>query len=449
MRMKKQLAGWMLASASTLAGAQQVYQPPGSNLAYGASSNSQTAVASMANPAGVATGLGKEDSMYRFGLLHGGAGYEIGDVGDLFNQVDSTQQKLSTAQTLPGGMTTTAEVAAYINANLINPVNSLLGAFQRDGSFTAFASASVPFTPFVVAQKAWGGGFALDANYSAIAGMTFLADPLAQVSDTDPAVAAALATGQYTLPPNDSTMLVKAAKVRQLSFTYGRSVYKAASTAGVDKADELNAGVRLKHYQVDLSRQAVKMSSSTGAQNTFDMTKDYVSNTAWGLDAGALWTSRNYRVGAWLSNLNTPKFSYNTIDTTGYVNASIAAQLNSDTVYEMKPQAQLEGALFTAEQDWIVNATMDANAVRDPIGREFQWTTLSAAYATDTWWIPGVRVGYRANRAGSQLRYTTAGLTLFRGLSLDVAWTPEKVTDNNGNSVARSMIVNLGWQLTF
>lgn len=125
------------------------------------------------------------------------------------------------------------------------------------------------------------------------------------------------------------------------------------------------------------------------------------------------------------------------------------AQLNGGATYEMKPQLQLEGAVYSESQNWVVNAGLDANAVPDPVGRDFQWLTLSGAYATDSWWIPGARVGYRTNLAGSKLSYVTGGLTMFKALSLDVAYGLDSVTDDKGNSIPRSAMINLGLQMTF
>ena len=115
----------------------------------------------------------------------------------------------------------------------------------------------------------------------------------------------------------------------------------------------------------------------------------------------------------------------------------------------MKPQLEIEGAFYSESQNWVLNAASDANAVSDPVGRDFQWATLSAAYATDSWWVPGIRVGYRTNLAGSKLSYATGGLTLFKALSLDVAYGLDSVKDDKGNSIPRSAMATLGLQMTF
>jgi len=62
--------------------------------------------------------------------------------------------------------------------------------------------------------------------------------------------------------------------------------------------------------------------------------------------------------------------------------------------------------------------------------------------------IPGIRAGYRVNQAGSELSYLSGGFTLF-SVNVDVAYSPDKVEDDSGDETSRSIIVNLGLELTF
>jgi hypothetical protein len=244
-------------------------------------------------------------------------------------------------------------------------------------------------------------------------------------------------------------LLVKAAMVREVGLGYSRPMLSS-------ETGDLTAGIRAKYYQVKLERKAQKLITSSGAKSTFKASQtSYTSSSGLGLDVGTLWTAKRYRVGAWVNNLNKPSFKYNDLTaaeltTAGYTSGTpIYNQLASRESYEMKPQLELEGAFFSESQNWVVNAGVDANAVPDPVGRDFQWATLSAAYATNSWWIPGIRVGYRTNLAGSKLRYATAGLTIIKALSLDVAYGLDSITDNNGKSYPRSAMINLGLQMTF
>lgn len=80
---------------STHVFATPVYQPPGANLTYGSSSNNQSIMSSVANPAAGAAVLKREDNQYRAGLLTIGGGYEVGNVNDLSNQINATKIKLN------------------------------------------------------------------------------------------------------------------------------------------------------------------------------------------------------------------------------------------------------------------------------------------------------------------------------------------------------------------
>lgn len=431
--------------------ADPVYLPPGSNLVYGASSNNQSIMSSITNPAAAAADLSKEESQYRFGLINIGGGYEFGNVNDLFNTIDSTKTKLTNAQTINSSTCTNcntgAGVATYINTNIIAPVNTLTSTLQKDGNASIFFGGHIPLTPLIVTKKGWGGSFVLDANASAIANITFLADPFADLT-TAQGNAIITGGGTYTPAANESTLLVKAAVVGELGLGYSRPVLSR------DTGD-LTAGVRAKYYQVKLARDAQQLINSNGAQSTLKASQTYTSNSGVGLDVGTLWTAKRYRLGAWINNLNGPSFKFNDLtaaDLTakGYTaGTAVYNQLAASETYKMKPQLEMEGAFYSESQNWVLNAGLDGNKVQDPVGRDFQWATLSAAYATNSWWIPGVRVGYRTNLAGSKLSYATGGLTMFKALSLDIAYGLKSITDNSGKSIPRSAMINLGLQMTF
>jgi len=426
--------------------ADPVYLPPGSNLTYGASSNNQSIMSSITNPAAAAAELSRENGQYRFGILSSlGVGYEFGKVDDLYNKIDSTRTQLTAAQSIDiTTYNTGAKVANYINTNIIAPVNSLTSELQKDGYASIFGDVHIPLTPLVVTKKGLGGSFVLDANVSAIANASFIADPFANLT-TAQGNAIIASGGTYTPAPNDSTLLVKAAVVGEVGLGYSRPVLRG-------ETGDLTAGVRAKYYQVKLARDAQNQTSASagGAQSTLKASQTYTSSSGVGLDVGTLWTAKRYRLGAWVNNINAPSFKYNTIDTsTNWSNPTVIAQINADQTYKMKPQIEMEGAFYSESQNWILNGGLDANAVQDPVGRDFQWATLSAAYATDSWWIPGARVGYRTNLAGSKLSYVTAGLTMFKALSLDIAYGLDSIKDSNGKSIPRSAMINLGLQMTF
>jgi len=144
--------------------ADPVYLPPGSNLTYGASSNNQSIMSSITNPAAAAAELSRENGQYRFGILSSlGVGYEFGKVDDLYNKIDSTRTQLTAAQSIDiTTYNTGAKVANYINTNIIAPVNSLTSELQKDGYASIFGDVHIPLTPLVVTKKGLGGSFVLE-----------------------------------------------------------------------------------------------------------------------------------------------------------------------------------------------------------------------------------------------------------------------------------------------
>ncbi len=446
--------------------AAPAYLPIGPNLTYGAVSNNQTIISNVTNPAAGAAVFTKEDSQYRFGILSSiGGGYEVGQVEDLKNQFDSTIKKLTEAQSLditqqavfssPGVFNipaTAANIVGQLNSLGVDPTNALMNSFQKEGFLKTFFSIQAPFTPFVVSHKGLGGSFVLDANASAVGAMSFISDPIAQFSATDPAllnpsnysVNGTTANLNFTLPTSDSTFLVKGAVIYDLALGYSRPVVE-------QDIGNLYVGFKANYYKVGLTRIAQRLQSLQG-KNSNDAFKNNDQNrvysSGFGLDIGTLWISKNYRVGAWLDNVNKPSFKFNEIDVTAYSDAAVKAELSKSATYEMSSQLHLEGALYTESQNWVINVGADANAVKDPVGNEYQWGTISAAYATDSWWIPGFRTGYRTNMAGTKLSYLTGGLTLFKSVTLDVAYGLDSV-EIDGQKGPRSAMASLGLELTF
>ena len=114
----------------------------------------------------------------------------------------------------------------------------------------------------------------------------------------------------------------------------------------------------------------------------------------------------------------------------------------------MERQLKLEASYFTTNRRWTVNLGLDANDVEDPVGDDFQWFTLSAGYATDSWWLPGVRFGYRQNLAGTELKYLGVGVTAFKILNIDIASSLDQVTIN-GTKLPQGLIASIGFEISF
>ncbi len=415
------------------------------------------------------------------GLLSFGMGYEIGALNNIEDQIDETSERLErftiteaelTAQL--NGNTTQADAEAAlknyvvnkVNTEVIDVVNPVLVSLRKEGQVTFFGEAQVPLTPMVVTVEAWGGSLMLDASFQALANTSVLTTPLAQLDPSAITVTATLvgpgpdgnpgtSDDEYEADAdfdyddataNESSVLVKAALIKQYSLGYSHNIWKSSLTPESWGSGWLTAGARFKYYEVRLVRAAVRLKDNDDAE---DKLKDAESedSTGLGLDLGAQWSSRYYRAGVWVNNVNSPSFKFNKLDLSGYSNPTIRKDLQAGATYTMKPQLQLESALYSESQHWVLNTSLDANAVRDPLDRDFQWMAVNAAYVTNTWWTPGLRIGYRENLVGTQLSYATAGLTWF-GVNLDVAYGLQSIK-YDGETYPRSFMLNISSSMTF
>ncbi len=469
--MKKLFAATAIALAVSAAHATPVYHPPGANLTYGAVSNPQSLMSDITNPAASAAQLARDGGHVQFGLLSTiGIGVEYGQVDNIFDVVDEKAKAYSdglavTIPTLtvldadPTNDDLTADVNAIQNAVQVpvDDINNVLAVVARDGYGKVFGSAALPLMPIVVGSDLFGGALVLDANVSVTTKANEIHDNIDL--DLDPnniqtqllnnqqvlnlgEVSLDLNTQTLTVD-NDTLLQTRAAGVGELALGFSRRMFE-------HEAGSLFAGVRAKYYKVGMTQTATRLASLTDSEQLLrdiqDATFHYESG--FGLDLGALWVAEHYRLGATVNNVNAPQFTFPGLDTSGYTNPQIKAALARDYVYKMDAQLSLEGAVYTANQRWVISGAYDTVAVADPFGDDYQWATLSAAYATESWWIPGARVGYRANLAGEKVSYVTAGATLFRVLNLDLAMALDSVTIDN-TTVPRGAMVNLGLDVSF
>ncbi|MDF3823028.1 conjugal transfer protein TraF, partial [Leptospira sp. 96542] len=410
------------------------------------------------NPAAPAAVLQQgRGGQFRLGLFSLGVGYEIGALNNIEDQINAISNDLEnqapiainvTGATTPDEAISMAksQVVTQINSSpILKGINNVLTSLGEEGNVALSANGHIPLTPFAFSIEALGGAIVVDAQFNFLANLSVVSSPLSSISESDivvtPNGGGFDASFNYDPSNNDSTMLVKAALIKQLGLGYSHNVWKSDLPADSWRSGGLTLGGRLKYYEVELGRTAVKLTDDGDAKDAFDSDLDTVKSTGLGLDLGAQWTSRHYTLGAWVNNLNSPKFKFNKLDLSGYTDSKVRGELQAGETYTMKPQLQFAGALHSASQHWVLDLTADANAVQDPIGREYQWFAVNAGYVTNAFWIPGPRVGYRANLAGTQLSYVTAGLTWF-GVSLDLAYGLQKI-EYDGKNYPQSVMLNL------
>jgi hypothetical protein len=242
---------------------------------------------------------------------------------------------------------------------------------------------------------------------------------------------------------NDTLMLTKAATTAEISAGYSRRVWPTARGS-------LYLGGEGKLYRMRLSRLDIRLGDITDSDEIFDAIRSdsFRTDNGFGLDIGALWVSNIYQLGATLTNANEPTFIFPAADESNYTDLNIINFLRRDQVYTMERQFRLESSIFTPNRRWTLNLGLDANEVPDPMGDDFQWLSVSGGFATESWWIPGVRVGYRKNLAGTELSYFGVGVTAFKILNIDVASSLNTVSIS-GMNLPQGLIASVGFQVNF
>ncbi len=365
-------------------------------------------------------------------LLRLGGGVEIGPVDNLVDELEDLQDFLDRDDL---GVTEAEEVVERFDA--------FLRQAGEEGYVKVSAFGHVPLTPLSV-RSPWGpGAVSVDVRYTGQSRLNVLDAPL--VVD--------LTGGNADLSTNTS-LYIKGAVVREIAVGYGRPVWRGGR-------GELMAGATVTHYQADLSKVVIPLQDTDDVGDAIadEYDANQVTSTAWGADLGFLWVTPFYRAGAVGRNLNAPEFSYGAIgqdcaalsggeQTRCEAAQSFAHRIDLDETWTMDPQLTLEGAVHTEDQVWVVAASVDVNEVRDPVGDPVQWATVSISTASPVRLMPAWRFGYRANLAGSELRYVTTGLTLFRFLELDIAYALDGV-EFEDEDYPRGVMFNVGLGLSF
>lgn len=429
-----------LCAAPMVVSAESAFHPIGQNLVYGVNNTGQSAITSVSNPATAASALqSEEDSRFRMGLMSVGVGYEVGDAENFADDLDRLIDK-----TKLGTLTATEvnDIIAGSPGNLLDEFNTILPKASEDG-YATFTMAGQVLTPLIVASERLGGAVSLDLNVAGNVKLGVLDDTVVLVNPNS----SVSFDGDEELSAGNTSLFVQGGSVAELALGYGRSVMKSDSGS-------LYAGAKLKLLNVELGRTTALLDDSTDvdtAMEEFD--ENSVEDSTTTVDLGLLWMSDNYQVGVSLLNTTSPSFEYPQISFNCASLVSAAAQARcsaaiADNEYEMSAQARIEGGWHSESRNWLVTFAYDANETETPAGDEVQWGVVGLAYAPESWWVPGLRVGHRANMAGSELGFWTAGLTLFKVMSLDLAYATES-TVVDGDEVPRAASANLTFDLRF
>ncbi len=469
--------------------AQAVFQPPGANLTFGDVTHGQRIQSASGNPAAAAADLARGAEITARGtVLSAAVGLEYGNVQNLFDFYDNVTKAYKPGDPGDGGGgpgqnpgdkpddgidlgdiwdSLDPDFQATIEAvgKEVATQTALLALIREEAYGKAWLSGNAPF---ILGGEHLGGAWTFGVNWSG----TAKAFGLVEAIDFD-ADAAEMALEDWfnQLPinrpvqfpisdevllaiepvtdavkfviQNDSTIVTKAAQMTELNVGYSRLAWSNA-------AGSLYLGVEASQYLMRLSRLSVRFGDITNSEELFDAIRNnhYDNDEGLGVDIGALWVGENYQIGAQLTNVNEPKFNFPQVNLSTYINQEIIGFLVRDRSYTMDRQLKLEASLFSSDRRWSAHLGLDADPATDPMGDRYQWLTLSAGLIRDSWWLPGARIGYRQNLAGTELNYLSIGLTAFKVVNIDIASALDTVSID-GTTLPQGVMVSIGFQLTW
>jgi hypothetical protein len=431
--MKKLMTATALAIASMSAAAQDPFTASGQNLTMGQSSNRNSVISAINNPAAAGNFVGAGQREYRFGLMSStGMGLEIGKVDDFYDEMENLVDQLDQD-----------DITATEAIDLAEDFNELLPIVGEEGYVNIGGGTHLPGFPVVINHGGIGGALTLDMTVSTESHVRLLDDEVAINPISDEV-------------ETNSAAYIKGSVTQEFSLGYSRAVWKHPQGT-------LFAGVRGKVMRMGLNKSIIPVeemmddNSDVGDYLSNDFVDDTLYSSAVSLDSGLLWSSKYYQVGATAINLTSPEFEYpalgeNCAALTGFeqdrcfTSQSFANEIDLAETYTMDPQLKLESAVFTANRKYQVALALDATSVRDPVAQERQWLNLSVG--ATPWWGINVRGGYRANLAGNQLKAVTVGTSLFRAFNFDLAYGLDSV-EVDGTTVPRSFAANMGLELVF
>jgi hypothetical protein len=475
----------LLAGASALAG--PAYLPPGANLTFGDVTHGARVQSASSNPAAGALEAARADDHRVSGtVLSIAAGLEYGNVDNIFEFIDEVSAAYNPSDPGSGGgpgqdpdkpddgvdlgeiwdsLDPDVQAALEVVATEVARQVALLALIKEEGYGKAWLGADAPF---VLGRADWRGAWTFGAGWSGSAKSYGIADSLeydVEVAKTllqerldelpsnrpekfklsdDVVITANPSTNGFGLNlDNDSSFYSKATQTTELNAGYSRLV--TANSAG-----SLYLGAEAKLYFMQLSRLSVRFGDITNSEELFNAIRDSAFNNDenLGIDFGALWVSENYQLGAQLTNINEPLFDFPDVNLDPYSSEEMIGFLMSDQTYKMGRQLKLEGSIFTDDRRWSAHAGIDANVATDPLGDDYQWVTASAGLLTDNWWVPGARVGYRKNLAGSGLTYLSFGMSAFKIFNFDISSALDTVSID-GKELPRGLMASIGFQITW
>lgn len=412
--------------SALFASSSAVALPPqsGSSFSTGPSSSHLSVFSGSSNPA-VGKLLIDEDKRFRMNYTPGIAlSVELGAVDNFADDLDELIDIIDDPDS-----STEAPSA------VVDRFNRVLEDMGREGYIKNEITVRGPFLPFYF-NFGKNGTVGLDFQANADVALSVLDDEL--VFDE-------LSSSFVT----STSIYLKSGIETSLSASYSHLLYE------IEGKGNLYVGAKAKLIQLELSKQVTMLQDLDGREIEDVLEDEYdrnlESSTNIALDIGVLWDADKYRVGLTLENANSPTFDYGAVGENCDERLPNSAERNSCEVaaffvaegrlraretHEMHARFRAD-ALWKFSDSWVISSSLDLAEFDDVVGFENQWLNLATAKDFNNWLLSDVRVGYRSNLTGTEQTSASAGLTLFKSLTLDIEYGLDSVTIDDSTAPRR------------
>ncbi len=414
---------------------------PGSSLTYGPTATEFSTFAGAYNPA-MAPLMLSDDERLRINYFPSiSYSAELGEVSNFSDELDELIDLLDDTSLNQDDVDET-----------LDRFNGVLVQMGQDGYIKTSLNISIPITPLYYSSSSLNGTFYAEANVGAQISLGILDETL------EPDVQGA-SVGLTT----DTSIYLKTGIEKKLAIGYGTEILEA--TLPFVGEGTLYVGTKVSFYNLELSKQITRLEDLDGEEVADVMQDEYDNNlessTGIGIDLGAVWDTKRYRVGARLQNINEPSFDYGplginceTRGTITEINSCEAARLFIADGRLKQREKHVKNALLSLDfglkvtDRLSVNGTYDTAAYNDIVGYSVQMLNLSMAYDTKGFLIPDFRVGYQANLTGTETSSYLAGITLFNVFTLDLEYGADSV-EVDGDEFPRRIGFAIGFEESF
>ncbi|MDH5230516.1 MAG: conjugal transfer protein TraF [Gammaproteobacteria bacterium] len=436
--MKKLFSSLLLTALWSGVSAGPVFHPMGASMTYGDVSVTQNIFASTNNPSSGASVFEYDRTgEFRFGLVSSiGASLELAQIDAFIDDINDMQDNLNLQNVSIAQVT-----------DMKNRFDNLLVKLGDEPYlFNIGLAAEIPLFPIVFSGSSIGGALTLDVNTAVQLQAGLLDSPFQFNPETQQ-------------PETNTAFYIKGGNVTETSATYSRQLFTNFMGLGLGN---LYAGVDFNLYQVGLKKLVLGMAKADALNAIVqsELSGGFTQVKSFGLDAGVLLVNKNYRVGATINNINSPSYAYPSVGTdcetiddldlkdSCFIARAYASEIALEELHVMNPQLRVEGSFTTKSKNFVISGLLDVNYVHDLLGNPTQRFSVSAAYASRSWIIPGLRVGYHQNLVGTQLGYVALGMSLFKSVHADVALSPQMI-EYQGSQLPRKIALNIGFDLNF